>query len=567
MTCIVRHDERRTRAERRIEASICRDSLADFIRCGWHVLEPTTPLVWNWHIDAICDHVQAALDDWLRKQSDDTYQQRLRNLLINVPPGTAKSRIVSVYTPAWMWLRCPSWRAIFLSANPRVALRDSVYCRDVITSEWYQEWFKPQWELRDDQNAKGLFNNTAGGFRQAIGITARIIGARADALFVDDPHDAEEVHSKTLREAVTERWKSAISNRVNDLRTSVRIGIMQRLHDEDWSGVVLKETGWEHLCIPQEFEPGRPDTCVGWRDPRTAEGELMFPERFPAEVLDAEKKRLGSFGYAGQHQQRPVPAEGGIFKQKWIRRWRPTTAECPECQGRCQHGPDRPCGYCGGDGVVAAYLLDRADGAPKRVFAADCRRFGVMDLAFSQKSSADYTVVQAWAVSPDMDLILLDTLRDRIEGPDLVPSLDKMITAHRLAYVGIEDVQGQTLVIQEARRRGLTVKSLYPDRDKITRAIPAGIRMEAQQVFFPMAAKWLADFENELLTFPNGSHDDMVDCLAYAALEVSKRGGSGVETTDRRNEREAREAATRASKDRERHNNPFHPSWSWTRTR
>ena len=294
-------------------------SLARFVQESWDELEPSTKLEWNWHMDAICDHIQEALLDWLKHKQDPSYIQRCQNLLINVPPGSAKSRITSVCTPAWFWLHEPSWRAIFISSNPRVALRDSVLCRDLIESDWYQSTFNPGWLLRADNNAKGSYWNTAGGVRTAIGFGSKITGARGDCLIIDDPHDAEEVSSDVKRLAVLERWINAIANRVNDLRSSTRIGIMQRLHQMDWGGHVLEKEGWERLCIRQEFEPGLEPTFLGWEDPRKAIGELMFPQRFTREVVATERRRLGSTGYAAQHQQNPSPSGGGMFK---IRNWR-----------------------------------------------------------------------------------------------------------------------------------------------------------------------------------------------------------------------------------------------------
>jgi predicted phage terminase large subunit-like protein len=546
---------------RQLLAEKCRRSLAEFIRHGWHVLESTTPLEWNWHVDAIADHVQAALDDWAARQIDPEHVQRIRNLLINIPPGTAKSRIVSVFTPAWMWIKSPTWRAIFLSANPRVAMRDSVYCRDVIESDWYRTWFEPKWTLAEDQNAKGLYRNTLGGYRQAIGIRAKITGDRADALFVDDPHDAEEVYSDALRQEVIDRWDGAICNRVNDLRSSVRIGIMQRLHESDWSGHILKSGEWEHLMIPQEFEAAHArTTAIGWRDPRTEEGELLFPTRFPAEVLRAEKDRLGSMGYAGQHQQRPVPAEGGMFKAAWFRSYMIDTTVCPQCKGKQPaRSNDPPCGYCAGEGHIERYVLRFKTSGDKPVNAPDCRRFGTVDLAFSTRKEADYTVIAAWAVTPHSELILLDLERARLEGPDILPAIERMKDRHNLSYIGIEDVSAQLLVVQAARRAGLTVRGLKADRDKVSRAVPATIRMEGELIFFPERATWRHDLESELLTFPRGAHDDMVDVLAYAALEVQARGGAGPSEAERRAKQEAERL--RAEEKQRDWMNPMNPAF------
>ncbi len=306
---------------RGIRAERARRDLAEFSRQAWPVLEPGTPLEWNWHLDAICAHAQAALEDWravmLTRAENAVLPgsarsalplQRIRNLILNVPPGTGKSRFISVFTPAWMWTGSPQWRAIFVSGNPKVALRDARYCRQLIESEWYQESFIAplaegmRWRIKPDQRAAGWFGNTRGGQRLAFGTGASITGDRADALFVDDPNDAAEVESHALREAVNEWWDLGTSNRVSDLRHSVRIAIMQRLHEDDWTGHVEQRTGeWAKVAIAQEFEPGviALPSPIGWTDPRESPGELMFPGRFPAETLQGGAGAAGRAGICG----------------------------------------------------------------------------------------------------------------------------------------------------------------------------------------------------------------------------------------------------------------------------
>ena len=504
-----------------VGAEKLRRSLEEFVRQAWHVVEPGTSLAWNWHIKAICLHLEAVTAG------------RIRRLIINVPPGHMKSLIVSVFWPAWEWTHRPQIRSLFSSYALELATRDSVRCRDLLASDWYRETFRPSWRFKSDQNIKSSFENDATGFRIALSVGSKATGFRGDKVVVDDPLNAKDQYSDLVREECLRWWDGVMSSRLNDPRTGARVIIMQRLHEHDLSGHMLARGGYEHLCLPSEYEPERAAvTSIGWSDPRLEPGQLLFPELFPAAVLAEAKKDLGSSGYAGQHQQRPSPADGGIFKQRWFRYW------SSEQDG--EH-----------------YRL-HAD-TPRLVRASDCRRFGVMDLAFSTRSTSDYTVIQAWAVTPERDLVLLDCFRERIEGPKLLPALERMVNRHDLAFVGIEDVQGQSLLIQAARRAGLVVKSLRPDRDKVTRAIPAAIRMEAEQVFFLRHAPWLIDLEHELLTFPNSAHDDLVDCLAYATGEVVKHGGSGVESDEARRirERVERESVDAAEREHRRADNPI----------
>jgi hypothetical protein len=172
-------------SRQRVQSELARRSLADFFRHSWHVLEPATPLVWNWHLQAICDHAQALLEGRIPK----------RNLIINVPPGSSKSRIVSVCTTAWRWIDYPEWRGIYTSANPRNVIRDSVYCRQLIESNWYQQWFKPKWRFARDQNAKGSIA-TRRRIPPGTGRGAAVTGDRANGLFMDDMLDATKANRR-----------------------------------------------------------------------------------------------------------------------------------------------------------------------------------------------------------------------------------------------------------------------------------------------------------------------------------------------------------------------------------
>lgn len=435
--------------------------------------------------------MQAALDGWIAKQQNPDAPQPLQNLVINVPPGTAKSRIVSVFSPAWMWLRWPSWRAIFLSANPRVALRDSVYCRELIESDWYQQTFLPPWKLARRQNAKSLYKNTAGGYRYAAGFASRITGDRADAIVWDDPHDAEEAKSDAMRQAVLDRWDSAIGNRVNDLRCSLRIGIMQRLHEADLAGHVIAQ-GWQHLCLPMEFDPGKAQpSVIGWRDPRTKEGELLFPQRFPPEVLAAERKRLGADGYAGQMQQDPAPAEGMIFKKAWFsRRYRSYTGL-------------------------------------KEVWT-------VWDTALKEKEQNDESAYTVFGLLDNGDILILAAASGHWETPDieqfLCENADWMRKVYGAKYRGdyIEDkVSGTTLMRYIKRNRpDLALIPIPAELDKIARAHGVSPLVEAERVLLPDPAiypdtmEWAQDFLKQVCIFPKGRFKDLTDTFVYGLMRV-----------------------------------------------
>lgn len=526
-------------------------TLAEFVQVSWDELEPSTKLEWNWHMGAICDHVEAVLMDWLRRKKNPGHIQLCQNLLVNVPPGSAKSRIVSVCTPAWFWLHEPSWRAIFISANPRVALRDSVLCRDLIESKWYQETFHPTWVLRADNNAKGSYWNTAGGVRSAFGFGSKITGDRGDAIFIDDPHDAEEVRSDAKRLMVIERWVNAIANRVNDLRSSVRIGIMQRLHELDWGGQVLENESWERLCIRQEFEPGLPPTFLGWKDPRGKIGELMFPERFPQEIVDGEKSRLGARGYAAQHQQNPAPTGGGMFS---IRKWR--LAIAPPKIDRTVISVDAS--FKGGiknDFVVVGAVS-------QRIAARWSRGVGKVDRLTGVQSVIDVPEHQYWvpyrwrkkAGYSETEKAVVDTcskfpfasaklIEDKANGSTLVERLSRTIADIEPINPGSDSKVARAMAIAPIQERG---DIILPASEEIAEVLqqmgvdsitvgewwdlnPPPHQSNAEYVPAP---QWVKDFIDEFAVFPSGAHDDQVDFLDQAInwyesnTKVSKQGRS-----------------------------------------
>jgi len=324
--------------ESELEAALaerCRRSLAWFVREAWHHMPHLHDkrLVWNWHHDALCLHLQTMAEEWAEAQSaeeGERVEQRIRDLLINIAPGTTKTLITMVFFPAWMWTRWPRWSVRCVSFNPRSVYESSDFARMLVQSDWYQRSFVPKdgdeewaktykilpWEIREDKDAKGDWGNSLGGFRRSTGLKAPVTGEHTDWILCDDPHDADQVYSEAHRAEVISKWDNALYNRVNDQRVACRVVVMQRLHALDLSAHLLEGDLWAHLVIASEYEPQHSKvTPIGWRDPRTEPGELLDPVRFPREVLEAEKgpTRLGTSGYNAQHLQRPNAETGMMF--------------------------------------------------------------------------------------------------------------------------------------------------------------------------------------------------------------------------------------------------------------
>lgn len=308
------------------EAEQLSSNLLAFQRAAWHVVEPSTEYQHNWHIEAICDHLEAVS------------RGEILRLVINIPPRTEKSLNVAVFWPAWVWTRLPSFRWLFSSYGNQLSLRDSVKCRRLITSPWYQSRWGHVYQLTTDQNVKHRFENDQTGLRLATSVGGVGTGEGGDAVVVDDPHQVQQAESTVKRTGVLEWWDETMSTRLNDPERGARVIVMQRVHEDDLTGHVLEnDWGYEHLCLPMRWDPKvQVSTSLGWSDPRTEPDELMWPSRFPEPVVEQLERELGPYGTAGQLQQQPTARGGGIFARadftpvdqvprpgecRWVRYW------------------------------------------------------------------------------------------------------------------------------------------------------------------------------------------------------------------------------------------------------
>lgn len=453
------------------ERILCARSFAYFVKRAWRHIIPD-PLVWNWHMDAICDHMQALATGGIPSN----------RLLINVPPGASKSTLVGIMYSAWLWGPGgqPWHRYIGAAHEQGLAVRDNRLTRELVQSEWYQSLWPLA--LKGDQNEKLYFENEARGFRQACAV-ASMTGRRGHTIGLDDPLSPEKAHSEAARETALRVLTETIPTRLNDPARSAIVIVMQRLHERDPAGYVLAEgLGYEHLCIPMEYEPGRnAATCIGWTDPRTTEGELMFPERFPAHVVERDKRALGAYAWAGQMQQRPSPAGGGIFRDEWWQYW----TEPPALEYRA-------------------------------IYADTAQKTGQQN---------DYSVFQLWGKSRQGQAVLLDMVRGKWEAPELMVQARAFWEKHRvgaspLRAMKIEDKVSGTGLIQTLKREGIPVIAIQRDRDKITRAYDAAPMIESGNVLLPRSAPWLSDFLAEASAFPNGAHDDQLDPMMDAVSDM-----------------------------------------------
>lgn len=475
-----------------VETEYMQRNLRFFIAQAWSVVEPATPFVPGWHIDAICEFLMA-----MRRLE-------IRNGIINIPPRHMKSRLTSVFLPAWVWTTEPHHRWLTCSYADELATRDCVAMRRLILSPWYRaHWGDEVFRLTGDQNRKTRFDNDKSGYRLGLGVGSGGTGEGGDWIVVDDPLKALDAESDRELDRVTDWWSETMSTRGNNPKTARRLVIMQRLSVRDLTGYLESRmhsggTHYETLILPAEYEPNRmtvaPD-CK-WRDPRSQPNELLWPERFGRAELDALKTELGSeSAIAGQLQQRPVPKGGAIYREEW---WK----------GKNRFALDR---HAVLSECVATYLS--------------------VDSALKDKDDADYTAISVFALMPDYTARLIHVERDHLAFTDLVDRITEAAAwahhadrhgAGKLRAVVIEDKGSGTSAIQTLRKtappwlRDL-VKPFVPTGDKPYRARQAAVWCGRDCLFLPLpseAAPWLFDFERELFNFPRADHDDMVDTFS-----------------------------------------------------
>ena len=500
--------ERRTKRPETVEeAKRLSASFADFAEAAWPLIQPGVTLIKGIVFDAICHHLQAVAEG------------RVEKLLVNVPPGNAKSSLVTVLFPCWLWTRRPETQIMCASHGGNLALRDSVRRRDyIIASDWYQARWGKSVCLLEAQQTKSEFLNTAGGFMFSTSVGGDVLGRRCEISVLDDPHKVDEAESEIEREN-TAQWLNLewATRRNRGASVTGEICIMQRLHESDTSGIYLKQGGWTHLMLPMYFEPERKcSTSIGWTDPRTAKDEVLDSALNTEPARKDLEVRLGPYGRAGQFQQRPAPLEGGIIKRAWIRHYDVLDdGRLRVMDGEAEYDMWAHLRFCTVDVAVREEDL----GGLKR---------GV-------KSDPAYTVFAAWSVffaRRGPCLALVDLMRARMEGPDIVPRLVGFHARWKFAVIGVESVGFQLAVVQEAKRKRLPVREIatadredvlyFIDRDKTARAVAATPLMADGRFWVPQYAPWLEEYIRELTTFPNSAHADQVDVTAYAVAIAAK---------------------------------------------
>lgn len=428
-----------------------------FIQKTFSTVDPGTKYLHNWHVDVIAEYLEACR------------QGEIKRLIINIPPRNLKSISVSVAFPAFLLGHDSSTHIMVASYSQALSLTHSVHTRRVMQSKWYHHLF-PDTKISSDQATKTKFMTTKQGFRMATSVGGTATGEGGDFLIVDDPHNVMEAQSEVKRQTALDWYDQTFSTRLNNKKEGVIIIIMQRLHENDLTGHLKEKGGYEELCLPAVAEKKQTIYFLGQEKWVRKEGELLHPEREGVEELNKIKIALGEYGYAGQYQQRPAPLGGGMIKMDWFKKF--TTQ------------PDL-------SNVI--------------------RITQSWDTALTANTGSDYSVCTTWLQTNEAHY-WIDMYRAKLEFPELKRAAISLAMKFNPHVVLIEDKGSGQSLLQELRKEPtINALPIKPIGDKVVRMSAASPTIEAGKVYIPDTAAWLTDAISEMMQFPNGKHDDIVD--------------------------------------------------------
>ena len=461
-----------------------RERLPVFANKAFELIEPGTRIEWGWHLDCIAEHLQGQFEG----------EQELRWLIINVPPRCLKSVLVAQIYPAWAMGREPHHQFIGASYAHSLAERNVMKCRQIMQHEWYMDAF-PKTRISQDQNQKDYFTTSQSGAYKGTGVGGTVTGFGCKSLLLDDILNPKEAASDTVRVNTINEMRSTLFSRFNNYNEGRMTLIMQRLHEMDPTGDLLKDGGYYHLKLPAENKGKTITYGLHGKSWAMETGDLLT-NRLDKSALEKLRMDLTEYNYVGQYLQDPVPLGGGEFREEWLQWYQPGGVKPKE--------------------MNVCILVDAAGGE---------------DLNKKKKKTSDWTVMCVVGLAPDNNYYLLDMIRDRLNPTDRI---DTLFMLHRKwndlcgkpPKVGYEKygMMTDTHYIREKQKQdaynfaivelgGQTMKE-----ERIRRLIPD---MQNGRWFYPGNLQYvdaegrkfdlITEMKGEMKSFPRARYDDILD--------------------------------------------------------
>lgn len=443
-----------------------------FLHQSVNTLNPSAHYIPNWHLRVMAEYLLAV------------EQQQVHRLIINMPPRYMKSLTVSVAWPAWLLGQNAAARIIVASYAANLSLKHSLDCRNLVESGWYRRIF-PNTKILSGQNEKHKYMTTDFGFRLATSVGGTVTGEGGDILIVDDPLNPSQAESRLFRNLANRWFDHTFSSRLNDKRNGGIVLVMQRLHAQDLSGYLQEKGNWEILELAAIAERTQHFISKNF-DYRRKAGECLHEVREDARMLARVKHEMGSYAFAAQYQQQPLSIIGGMVKPEWL--------------GRYQDS---------GFGIRDLVITQSWDTAIK----AGAHNDPSVCITFANVEGQHY---------------VLDVLRERLEYPQLRRKMIELAEKWNPQAVLVEDkASGQSLLQDLRQNTQLPLIACMPKLDKVTRFASITPQIEAGRLLLPERASWLAEFEQELCSFPDSPHDDQVDALSQYLNWIREREKQG----------------------------------------
>jgi predicted phage terminase large subunit-like protein len=517
-----------------VEAERLEDSFYEFVKNAWSVVDPAE-FVDNWHLEDICNHMEAVA------------RGHCSRLLLNEPPRTGKTFIVSICFTAWVWaqrvkapLMGPHVSFFYASYAEQLSLEHSIKCRRLVESPWYRARWGKRFNLLSDRNRASHFENDKGGYRMCSSVDAKATGYGADVLVADDPHLVKEAESDQVREDTVRWWSETMPSRLNNRRTGAMIVVMQRVHEGDLSGHLLNpknELNYVHFCVPMSYVPCKhvnawvdekgepvdaeegvgirtfvgedadevPEDAIFWMDRRSEPDELLWPDRFPASEVYKLERELGPYAYAGQYQQDPAPRGGGIIRREWWQTWDEDTA--------------------------------KKNGAAPNTYPQFEYIIASLDTAFTQNDENDPSALSIWGIFKDPNgnpkIFLMYCWYDWLRLHELLSRVGLDCQKFKVDRLIIEGKAAGHSVDQELHRLfgsfSYGIELIDPRRGFIKTAdkearLQTVVHLFAEGLVYAPDKEWADDMINQCAIFPRALHDDLVDTCSMALIYLRRTG-------------------------------------------
>lgn len=464
--------------------------LSAFVHGAWEILEPVTPLSWNWHLDLICEYLTLIKENRFKQH----FGRDCEGIIFNVPPRTMKSLLITVFFPVWVWTSDPARRWMFASYAEKLSTQHSVFRRNVIDSPWFQERWGHVFQFAKDQNLKTHYENSSRGQMFATAMQSTATGMGGDVLVFDDPLNPEQALSEAERDGANVKFDTTFRSRLNDPRTGTKIIVMQRLHESDLTGHVLSKEAerWIHVKLPATAETNeRWEFPLSHRVKERVPGELLWPDRLSRSDLNSLQTGMGSWAFAGQYQQNPAPLEGGLIKIAW----------------------------------ASNYYRDLPEKFDLMVQSWDC--------TFKESDGSDFVAGQVWGKSGARYYMLPYRMYARM---DFGPTKAAIKACHALFpkahAILIEDKANGSAIISELQKEIPGIIAINPEGGKMTRAQGTSPVWESGSILLPdpqvFDVPWLAEYQHNICTFPKAAHDDDMDATSQALIYIRHKMGGGI---------------------------------------